>query len=229
MLGEDVAAPLGVIPLGIDLQEFPDTRPTRSADVFSLVCLGRLEARKNFGFLFEVLPKVLSAGCDRVRLTIIGDGPLRARLAAEAHARGVSHAVHFAGALPPATVPMALRRHHMLLHPSLRESFAYALLEAKICGLHTVATADVEVPGEFVDHPVALNPDNWTRVIVSTYQAWTRGSFRQPPEEGIAHLRERYSIRRMVDSYLSVLEGDSVLSAYPRQPAELVAADRRSS
>lgn len=210
-LGSDAAMRFGVIPLGVDLEEFVETPHTRSADHFGLVCLGTLEARKNVGFLLEVLSRILSAGCDRVRLTIIGDGPLRSALEAEAHARGVRHMVQFAGSVAPENVPMALQRHHMLLHPSLRESFGYALLEAKVSGLRTVATTDVEVPGEFVDNALPLNADAWARVVVSAYGAWERGLFRLPSSESVAWLRRRYGIQQMVDNYLAALQGNAVL------------------
>ncbi|MGH2395668.1 MAG: glycosyltransferase family 4 protein [bacterium] len=210
-LGEDAAMRLGVIPLGIDLEEFPETPHARPAAVFGLVCLGRLEARKNIRFLFEVLSKVVSAGCSRVRLTFLGDGPLRATLEAEAHRRRVSHVVHFAGSVSPTNVPMALQRHHMLLHPSLRESFGYALLEAKVSGLHTVASNNVEVPGDFVDIALPLDADTWAREIVRAYAAWDRGLFRFPSSESLTWLRNRYSIQRMVDSYLAVLLGNSLV------------------
>jgi len=211
-LGSDAAMRFGVIPLGIDLEEFVEARYTRPADHFGLVCLGTLEARKNVGFLLEVLSRILSAGCDRVRLTIIGDGPLRSALEAKAYACGVRHVVQFAGSVPPENVPMVLQRHHMLLHPSLRESFGYALLEAKVSGLCTVATTDVEVPGEFVDNALPLNADAWARVVVSAYGAWERDLFRLPSSESLAWLRRRYSIQQMVDNYLAALHGNVIPS-----------------
>ncbi len=209
-LGRDAALRLGVIPLGIDMEEFAEAPHARPADVFGLVCLGRLEARKNVEFLFEVLAKILSAGCTRVRLTILGDGPQRSRLEAEARSRGVRHVVTFAGSIPPADVPAALQGQHMLLHPSLRESFGYALLEAKVSGLQTVATTDVEVPAEFVDHALPLNAEAWAGGVARAYQAWEQGAFRIPSRDSLAWLRERFGVQRMVESYLAVLHGHQV-------------------
>jgi glycosyltransferase involved in cell wall biosynthesis len=209
---------LGVIPLGIDLREFPERPHPRPAGVFALVYLGRLEARKNVGFLFALLPKILSAGCTRIRLTIVGEGPLRSRLEAEARARGVGHVVHFAGPIPPTAVPAALQRYHVLLHPSLRESFGYTLLEAKASGVQTVATAGLEVPGDFIDHPLPLDSTLWAQAVTGAYRSWEGNGFLLPSPESLAGLRRRYSAERMVGDYLAVLRGEPVPGDSPDQP-----------
>jgi glycosyltransferase involved in cell wall biosynthesis len=204
-LGVEAATRFGIIPLGIDLEEFPQTLEARPADVFNLAYLGRFEARKNLAFLLDVMPRVVAAGCARARLTLIGEGPLRRELEDGAQRRGLQHVVRFDGPLPPAKVPAALQRHHMYLHPSLRESFSYSLLEAKVSGLRTVATPDVEVPRDFVDEALPLNAEAWAGVVVSAYKTWERGSFRLPSRESLAGLRRRYGIQSMVDGYLSIL------------------------
>jgi len=81
------------------------------------------------------------------RLTIIGDGPSRAALEAQAaalRAAGSNSEVRFLGWLDPAGLPAAYESASLLLLPSYVEGHSNVILEALAAGLPCVAS---DVPG----------------------------------------------------------------------------------
>ncbi len=136
---------LGVIELGLDLPYRIMLKPIARR---SIVYCGSLEARKNINFMLEVFEHVSEVDLEAT-LTIIGDGPERAKLERYALARGLR--VVFKGRLSRAEAMLELANHSIYLHTSLKESFSYSLLEAKLCGLKTFALGSLQVPAEFID------------------------------------------------------------------------------
>ena len=64
-----------------------------------------------------------------------------------------------------------LHEHDLFIHTSVKESFSYALLEAKLAGLITVAYSGLQVPSEFIDikqEDFELN--NWLDSILNKEQ-----------------------------------------------------------
>jgi glycosyltransferase involved in cell wall biosynthesis len=132
-----------LLPNGIDLLRFAaPPRPPR--DTIEILSLLRLHPRKRPLALVRALPEVLRlcrAHClDRpVRLTIAGDGPLKAALQAEAARLGVAEKVRFVGAVPRAQVPALYAAADVFALPSLNEAFGLVALEARAAGLPVVA------------------------------------------------------------------------------------------
>jgi glycosyltransferase involved in cell wall biosynthesis len=96
--------------------------------------VGVLEGRKNLGLLLDALA-LLPAGA--VHLTLFGDGPSAAALAARARERGVEAAVTFAGWTEP---DLLWPRVDLLLMPSLHEGAPNAVLEALAGGVPVLAS-----------------------------------------------------------------------------------------
>lgn len=155
-----------VVPLGLDVTRFDGVgEPERPEN--SLVYCGSLEARKNLSLLLRVF-KSLYASDASYRLTIIGDGPDRDHL--ERYALQNLLPVTFRGRLSPSEVVGELTKHSLYVHPSLKESFSFALLEAKLAGLRTVAFIGLEVPREFIDVPVdSFDEAAWITSIRSAH------------------------------------------------------------
>ena len=87
------------------------------------------------------------------RLTVIGDGPLRARLVGLAAALGISGRVDFVGFKNLAETRAALAVHDVLLQPSLTAADGDGeggaptiILEAQACGLPVIATTHDDIP-----------------------------------------------------------------------------------
>lgn len=96
-----------------------------------IVCVGRLATEKNLGLALKVLHAV-AAEHSGTRLVLVGDGPLRGRLAREP-------GVVLAGALPHHEVGVPLAAGDLFVFPSLTETFGNVLLEALAAGLPSVS------------------------------------------------------------------------------------------
>jgi glycosyltransferase involved in cell wall biosynthesis len=125
-----------VVPNGVDLERFrPD--PGRAEEPGRVCSVGRLVEQKDPLRLLEAL-----AGLPGVRLTLIGDGPLRP--AVERRARALGLRVDCLGTVPHEELPSLLNRASVFVLPSRYEGHPKALLEAMACGLAVVGT---DVPG----------------------------------------------------------------------------------
>jgi glycosyltransferase involved in cell wall biosynthesis len=135
------------LPNGVDTMEFRPRPESHNADIrqrfglpsdaLILVQVGRLVNQKNHRMTLQCLPHWLRAE-PRLRLLLLGDGPLRQSLEKEVLELGLSEVVHFAGRIDD--VAEVLPACDLVLLPSLREGFSNALLEAMACGLPVVAS-----------------------------------------------------------------------------------------
>ena len=183
---------LQVVELGLDetairaRQKEPSDWTNRS-----LVYCGSLEARKNVYFMLDVFRHVLGED-PTASLTIVGDGPDREGL--EKYATQHILNVTFLGRLPHEQVLNELAKHNIYIHTALKESFSFALLEAKLAGLTTCALASLEVPEEFVD----LRFDEFDAA------AWCSRILGVHAKPDLTDFPD-YSIKRMTDHTLSLV------------------------
>jgi glycogen(starch) synthase len=99
-----------------------------------LVFVGRLVCEKGVDLLLEAM-KYLQPPWHTARLTVVGDGPERASLQTQAKALGLSLQVTFRGVLDQERVAQELRRHKILVVPSLyEEPFGIVALEGAASG-----------------------------------------------------------------------------------------------
>jgi len=102
--------------------------------------VGRLDPVKNQAALLHLCRRLLDrdpALGRRLRLVIVGDGPLRANLEAETAALGLAGQVSFTGAR--SDTPELLRTLDVFVLPSLNEGISNTILEAMSTGLPVVA------------------------------------------------------------------------------------------
>lgn len=122
-------------------------------DAVWLATLGRLAEQKAYDVLLESLSR-LPPAIPEWRLVLLGDGPLRARLEAQAAALGLMGKVVFAGfrddaaALLPAFDGVVFSSHF--------EGLPIALLEAMAAGKAVVATAVGGIPAALEDRNEGL-------------------------------------------------------------------------
>lgn len=171
-----------VIPLGLDLSDLASLPPPpERPPMFRIGLVGRLVPIKNPGLFLAALQRVREllpqAG---VRGLVVGDGPLRRQLEAEAQAMGFDGYVEFTG----------WRRDLRACYEGLdavcltswNEGTPAALIEAMAAGRAVLAT-DVggvrDVLGETARGPAALSP--------GTFHVTERGILVQPGDaEGLA-------------------------------------------
>jgi len=140
--------------IGVDCRTI---RPRNDLDEQPLILhVARLVEVKGTRYLLRAFARV-ARSCDRVRLLIIGDGPLRRPLRALAAQLGVGDRVEFQGALPHAHVLSAMRKAAMLVLPGIRtasgreEGLGMVLLEAAATGVPVIGSRVGGIPECIVD------------------------------------------------------------------------------
>ncbi len=122
------------LPNGVDLRRFRP-RPGGTVADLRVVFVGRLSAQKRVDVLLEAFARLPQ---DDVGLLLVGDGPARASLEAQARALGIAGRVQFRG-LVSDPLP-ELRNARVFVLPSIAEGASNALLEALATGVPCVAT-----------------------------------------------------------------------------------------
>ena len=141
--------PVFALPLGVDpdLQVIEGTR--ESVDVFEILFLGRVTAKKRLDIVIAALAE--SGLCDQdTRLVVAGpidnDLPYDPRILAST--LGVLDRVTFLGQVDAETRKALLRRASVFVLPSEDESFGVAVAEAMSTGCAVVTTAQVGIAPE---------------------------------------------------------------------------------
>ena len=121
-----------VIPNPFDHSVFKVTGDNQSGG--ELICVGRLVSEKGIELLLRSLDRLRDQGL-RPRLTIVGEGPERGFLERLVLHLNLTAQVTFAGCCAPEQVAALLRRHAILVVPSLyEEAFGVVALEGAACG-----------------------------------------------------------------------------------------------
>jgi glycosyltransferase involved in cell wall biosynthesis len=131
---------------GVDCDAF--ARRTPYDPPASVVAVGRLVEKKGFGVLVEAAASV--PGLERV--TIVGDGPLRAPLESRVRELGLSSVVSLVGPQPPERVRELLENASLLAAPCVvaadgdRDTMPVVVKEALAMEVPVVASDEVGLP-----------------------------------------------------------------------------------
>src|SRR5436305_2696589 len=107
---------------------------------FRVACIGRLLGWKGFELAVRGFARARLEIPD-LELWVIGTGPERNHLERLAAELGCSQHMRFLGGLPRSATLALLKQVDVLLHPSLREQFGYAILEAMASAVPTICLA----------------------------------------------------------------------------------------
>jgi len=172
--------------------------------------VGRLAAVKDQAYLVTAFAKLLHEipeYQDRLRLIIVGDGPLRAELEQLVKDLDVQDSVWMAGNRDD--VPELLRLLDLFVLPSLGEGISNTILEAMAVGLPVVAT-DVGGNPELVEDGVngRLVPTGDTQALASVMEqlVWQPELLRSMGIHSQAKAREQFNWERTVAEYLTVYD-----------------------
>jgi hypothetical protein len=146
--------------------------PVVSGAAPGFVVVARLAPEKNVAGALRAYARYRDlcarGGDPPVPLTILGDGPLRGRLTAQA--AGLP-GVRFAGFVGPGAVAATLARAHALVLPSWREPWGLAVNEAVALGVPVLASTEVGAAETLLLDGVSGHllppgaPDAWARAM----------------------------------------------------------------
>ncbi|HEX7897790.1 MAG TPA: glycosyltransferase family 4 protein [Planctomycetota bacterium] len=142
-----------VVRCGVDTRAWA---PPRDRAAGSLLFVGRLVEKKGLDTLLRALAR---PGASRLRLRVVGDGPMRDAWTALALETGVAARVEWLGARGNADVRRELRRAEALVLPCRtdragdRDGIPVVLMEAMACGVPVVA-GDLPAIRELVEDGV---------------------------------------------------------------------------
>ncbi len=221
------------VPNGIRLERFrPADDVARQALVAELGLppgsriigtVGRLQPVKDHALLLRAFAKVRMQ-VPEAALVIVGDGPLRAALEAQAEQAGLSDAVRFMG--DRHDVPRLLTGMEVFALSSASEGYSVALLEACASSLPIVAT-DVGGNREIVRHGIngRLVPSGDTAAIATALIALLRGGEQAAVmgRAGYAWAQAEASFRTMAERYYGLYD------ASPEPPSTAMALQGRTS
>jgi glycosyltransferase involved in cell wall biosynthesis len=178
--------------LGLGLEE----------DHVVLVTVGRLVARKGLDELIDIV-----AGVDepRLRLVIVGEGPLREPLEVRARKAGVADRVCFAGFVSEERKWQVLEASDVYVSTTLHEGFGIVFLEAMEIGLPVVCydcggQTDF-LKEEFSDLIPAGDKNRFRQRLV---QLCKEGELRRRMGEVARHAVKDFYVERYVERYTEV-------------------------
>ena len=145
-----------VLRSGVDIERFAFRGAQPMHDPLRLLSVGRLAPNKGLEYAISATRMLIDEG-QPVEYCLIGDGPSREALEAQAATLGIDHAVRFMGAVDADDVASALLRSDVLLTPSVtgregeQEGLPNAPKEAMSIGVPVIATGIGGIP-ELVVH-----------------------------------------------------------------------------
>jgi glycogen synthase len=173
-----------------------------------LVAVGRLVSDKGFDVLLEALKILERQEGLTPRLTLIGDGPERPRLAAQAAALGLLDRIEMTGSSSHEEIARVLAGHRFLVVPSrYREPFGLVALEGIACGCAVIGSSGGGLP-EAIGPCGRTFPNGDAGALATMLAELLRlpGArerlLERAPEHLAQHARERVARR-----YLEALEG----------------------
>lgn len=123
-------------PVVLPASFFTDAPRAANAESRIVIAMGRLVPQKGFDMLLEAFSQVAGKHPEW-SLNVLGKGPLKAQLEAQAESLGLKTRVNFAGPVPD-PFPV-LRDADLFVFPSRFEGFGNALTEAMACGLPVIS------------------------------------------------------------------------------------------
>lgn len=171
------------------------------------IAVGRLAPQKNVALMLRAFAR---GGMPGDRLTVVGDGPERAKLEVLARRLGIGERVDFAGYLPdPATI---LPQHDILLLSSNYEGVPAVVLEALAARLAIVATDCSRSMATLLRDGAlgTLVPVGDERGLAAAIRSARAGS----QHEGLSLAQvERFTVEQASEAYLATMA--SLASARP--------------
>lgn len=183
---------LHIVHCGVEPERYRRPRtPVRDRLLF----VGRLVAAKGVPVLLRALVLARQAR-PSLTLTLVGDGPDRVAIEAEARALGLGDAVAFLGYRNQEQVADLLAESSALVLPSFAEGVPVVLMEAMAAGLPVVSTRIAGI-AELVEDGVSgrLVPPSDEEALARALLDVTASGAERMGEAGRAQVREQFDLR----------------------------------
>lgn len=191
-----------VISNGVDLELYGKNGVSREPE--KIIFVGRLNPHKKVEWLLDAA-RALAKEHPRLKVDVVGDGPMAGFYRSYAESRGLNGRVKFLGAVEDDAAADALKRSSVYVLPSIREGQSITVLEAMAAGTPQVAVKfNGSAVGELLGQSssglsVAPSPNaiaDGTRTLMDDGRLWGRMS-----ENGLKFV-SRYSWDRIADEHL---------------------------
>jgi alpha-maltose-1-phosphate synthase len=147
-----LAAPISVVPYGaeetVTEQALGERLAERRTGLLRVLFVGGLTQRKGLSYVFSAMRTMRAAAT----LTVVGRGASGRCAALE----GALREHTYVPSLPSGELFALMRRHDVLVLPSLFEGFGLVLLEAMAQGLPVIATPHTAAPDLFVEEAAGI-------------------------------------------------------------------------
>ncbi|GAB2860673.1 glycosyltransferase [Pseudoduganella ginsengisoli] len=181
-----------------------------TAEHFVIGTVARVQDVKNHAGLvqaFARLRELLPDQAGRLRLSIIGDGPLLEKVRAQVAQLGLTDVVW----LPGARSDIARQLHGFSLFalPSLAEGTPVSMLEAMACAMPVVATRVGGIPEVMTDGMQgSLVPQGDTEALAAAFARYVQDPALARSHGAAARQRvlQQYSMAAMLDAYLGLYD-----------------------
>jgi sugar transferase (PEP-CTERM/EpsH1 system associated) len=181
------------------------------ADKFVIGTVGRMQEVKDQLTLARAFARLVSdvPGAEqRLRLVMIGDGPLRERVRALLANAGLEHLAWLPGELDD--VARIMRSFDLFVLPSLAEGISNTILEAMASGLPVLAT-DVGGNPELIEPGVtgSLVPRNDPDSMARAMRAYTESAelCRRQGSNARRTIERRFGMEVMAGEYMALYDG----------------------
>ncbi|HUT78393.1 MAG TPA: glycosyltransferase, partial [Polyangia bacterium] len=212
-----------VFRLGIDLEAFRPGDGGEPGGEPTVLMIGRFVEKKGHVFGIRAAARARAAGA-RLRLVIVGEGPLGGEYRSLARTLGIEDMLELPGALPHVEVKRLLQGAAVLLAPSCvagnrdRDSGLIVAKEASACGVPVIGTVHGGIP-DIVEHGRTgfLVPERDDGAIAG-HLASLLGDLEQQRAMGRAgreKMEREYDIRERVRALESVYDRVRGLSGRP--------------
>jgi ADP-heptose:LPS heptosyltransferase len=196
-----------VIPNFVDPKFTSEPMDRSAARTKTLIYTGRLSAEKGVETLIRAYARIAS-DYPKLRLSIVGTGPLLTDLRNLAGNLGVGGRVSFTGKVPYGSMRDVYRDAFAFVHPGVwPEPFGRSILEAMASGIPVIASNVGSAPEILKDSGLLFEPNDVDGLasqldsIASDPDLWCRLS-----KEGKARADEHFSVERVIGKMLRLYE-----------------------
>lgn len=181
-----------------------------SQDVFVIGTVGRIQDVKNHVGLVDAfiqLQAQLPEEKARLRLAIVGDGPLRKTIADKIASAGIADVVWLPGARTD--IADIMQTFSVFALSSIAEGTPVTILEAMSVGLPVIATQVGGIPALVMDHVTGtLVPPNDPAAMAAAIAAYVKQSAlaAQHGAAGRERIERQYSVTAMLDAYTALYD-----------------------